>query len=55
MPELIARLRAQRADLVELMASELQADGDWHAWLSLLAQVQVALQAIEAVMEEGSP
>ena len=37
MPELAAHLRALRADLVETMASELARDGDWHAWLSLLA------------------
>ncbi len=50
MPELIAQLRAMRAELVETMASELAADGDWHAWLPLLAHVQGAIQAVEAVM-----
>ena len=34
------------------MASTLVADGDWHAWLPLLAQVETAIQAVEAVMEE---
>ena len=52
MAELAAHLRALRADLVETMAVELTADGDWHSWLPLLAQVQVALRAVEAVMEE---
>ena len=52
MLELAAHLRAQRADLVERMANALAADGDWHGWLGLLAQVQVALQAVEAVVEE---
>lgn len=52
MPELIAKLRAMRAELVETMASELAADGGWHAWLPLLAQVQGVIQAVEAVMGE---
>ena len=54
MPELAARLRAMRGDLVETMAGELAADGPWQAWLPLLAQVEMALQAVQAVMEEGS-
>ncbi len=49
MPELLARLQTMRSELVETMASALAADGDWHAWLPLLAQVQVCIQAIEAV------
>ena len=52
MPELIARLRAMRADLVEQMADRLEHEGDWHAWLSLLAQVEAAIQAVEAVARE---
>ncbi len=54
MPELATRLRIMRAELVETMASELAADGDWHAWLPLLAQVEVTLRAVEAVAKEGS-
>ncbi len=54
MPELIARLRALRADLVEQMAARLEHEGDWHTWLSLLAQVQVCIQAVEAVAKEGT-
>ena len=54
MPELAARLRALRADLVETMAGELTADGNWQTWMSLLAQVEAAIQAVEAVMEEGA-
>ncbi len=54
MPELAAHLRTLRADLVETMAAELAADGNWLTWMPLLAEVQVALQAVEAVMEEGS-
>ena len=52
MLELIERLRAMRAELVEAMASELTADGDWHVSLPLLARVQGAIQAVEAVMGE---
>ena len=54
MRDLIARLRDLRAELVERMAGALAADGNWHAWLSLLAQVETAIRAVEAVTEEGS-
>ena len=54
MPELAAHLRTLRVELVERMASELAADGDWAAWQPLLAQVQATLQAVEAVMEDGA-
>ena len=54
MVELTSRLRALRAELVETMAVALASDGDWHAWLPLLAQVETAIQACQAVMEEGS-
>ena len=54
MPELAAHLRSLRAELVETMVAELAADGDWHGWLGLLATVETAIQAVEAVMEEGS-
>ncbi len=50
MPELATCLRIMRAELVETMAGALAGDGDWHAWLPLLAQVQGAIQAVEAVM-----
>ncbi len=52
MPELIAHLRAQRAELVERMAAELEADRDIHSWLPLLADIHAAVQAVEAVMSE---
>ncbi len=52
MPELATRLRTMRAELVETMAGALAGDGDWHAWLPVLAQVQGAIQAVEAVMRE---
>ena len=54
MPELAAHLRSLRAELVETMADALAADRDWHAWLPLLAQVETAIRAVEAVVEEGS-
>ena len=53
MAELLTRLRAMRRELVETMASELAADGDWHGWLGLLAQVETAIQAVEAVIAES--
>ena len=52
MPELAAHLRSLRAELVETMVAELAADGDWHGWLGLLATVETAIQAVEAVIEE---
>ena len=54
MPELAARLRVLRAELVETMASELAADGNWLAWVSLLAEIETAIQACQATMEEES-
>ena len=54
MPELAAHLRDLRAELVGRMARELAADGDWHSWLPLLAQVETAIQAVEAVMNDTS-
>ena len=54
MPELAAHLRDLRAELTATMASELAADRGIHSWLPLLAQVEAAIQAVEAVMEEGS-
>ena len=48
MTELAARLRAMRAELVETIVAELAAEGDWHAWLPLLAQVETAIRAVEA-------
>ena len=52
MPELVTHLRSMRAELVETMAREVAAEDDWHAWLPLLAQVETAIQAVEAVMRE---
>ena len=52
MLELITSLKTQRAELVATMANEIAAEGAWHAWLPLLAQVEAAIRAVEAVMEE---
>ena len=52
MADLAAHLRALRAELVETMAGALAAGGNWHGWLPLLAQVEAAIRAVEAVMEE---
>ena len=49
--ELRRKLAALRADLVGQMAARLEHEGDWHAWLPLLAQAQVCIQAVEAVAE----
>ena len=54
MPELIAQLHTLRAELVERMGSKLAADRDWQTWMSLLAQVETVIQAVEAVVKEGS-
>ena len=52
MPELIARLQTMRSELVETMAGTLATDGNWCAWLPLLAQVEAVLRAVEAVAKE---
>ena len=53
MDELATRLPARRAALVETMANALAADGDWHCWLPLLTQLEVSIQAVEAVKEDA--
>ena len=55
MTELLDRLKAMRAELVATMDRELAAEGDWLCWLPLLAQVETAIRAVEAVMEETPP
>ena len=52
MPDLATHLRALRAELVETMAAELDADRGIHSWLPLLANIHAAVQAVEAVMSE---
>ena len=53
MPELATRLQALRAELVNTMASELEADGEWRNWIPLLGQVETAIRAVGAVMGEN--
>ena len=52
MTELITRLRAMRAELADTMASESAADRCVYSWLPLLAQVETAIRAIEAIEGE---
>ena len=52
MLELITRLKTQRAELVATMTRAIAAEEDWHCWIALLAQIETAIQAVEAVMEE---
>ena len=51
MIELADHLRTMRADLAATMAGGLAAGCDVHSWLPLLAQIQMALVAVEAVMK----
>ena len=50
--ELLERLVVMRAELAATMANEIAAEGDWHAWLALLSQVETAIRAVKAVMGE---
>ena len=50
--ELHDKLVAMRAELVGQMAADLARDASCLEWLSLLGQVQAAIQALEAVAEE---
>ena len=43
-----------RASTVKTMTDELARDEGWASWLPLLAQIEVAIRAVEAVEEEGS-
>ena len=53
MSDLIAKLREMRATTVKRIAGELARDEAWASWLPLLAQVEVAIRAVEAVEAEG--
>ena len=55
MNELLARLCAMRVELIGTMADALATDSDWAAWLPLLAQVQTAIEAVEAVRALDAP
>ena len=47
------KLRAMRAELVETLGSEIAVDREIHSWLPLLAQVETAIRAVEAVEGES--
>ena len=49
MTELADHLRVMRGDLVTRMAADLEAGGDIHSWLPVLAQIHAAVEAVEAV------
>ena len=49
MSELLTRLVAMRAELVDTMAAALEAEENWHEWLPLLAQVEVCVRAVRIV------
>ena len=50
--ELRRKLAALRLDLVGGMAMQLENDGDWFAWLPLLAQVESCIRAAATVAED---
>ena len=53
MTGLLPHLTALRRELVASMAAGLESDDrNWHDWLALLAQVQAAVDACEAVGRE---
>ena len=55
--ELADHLHTMRAELVATMAADLAAGCDIHSWLPVLAQIQTALVAVEAVenADAGAP
>ena len=50
--ELLARLCAMRAETVETMARAVTIEEDWHAWLPLLGQLELAIRAVRIVQSE---
>ena len=52
--ELRERLLRVRAKLLDYVADKADADTVEPGWLSMIAGVQAALQAVDEVMEEGS-
>ena len=50
---LLNHLCGQRAHLIEKMSNANQRGGDVAGWLPLLSQTQIAIEAVEDVMEEG--
>ncbi len=51
--DLLHHLIGQRAHLIAKMSSAHQRGGDVAGWLPLLAQTQVAIEAVEAAMRES--
>ena len=48
--DLLNHLHGQRAHLITKMANAHQRGGDVAGWLPLLAQTQIAIEAVEAAM-----
>ncbi len=51
--DLLHNLIGQRAQLITKMSNAHQRGGDVSGWLSLLAQTQAAIDAVEAAMKEN--
>ncbi len=51
--DLLYHLVGQRAHLIAKMSSAHQRGGDVAGWLPLLAQTQIAIEAVEAAMRES--
>ncbi len=51
--DLLHHLIGQRARLIAKMGNAHQRGGDVSGWLSLLAQTQGAIEAVEAAMKES--
>ena len=50
---LLARLKARRGEIVQAMTAGMDTDPpDEHSWTPLLAQIEGAIQAAEAVLKE---
>ena len=50
---LLARLKARRGEIVAIMAAGMDSDPPSdHPWASLLTQIEGAIRAAEAVLEE---
>ena len=53
---LLARLKARRAEILEVMAVGMDTDPpDDHSWAALLSQIQGAIAAAEAVLRDTRP
>ena len=52
MSVLLDRLVAMRVEVIDTMTAAVEADEDWHSWLPLLAQVEIAVRAVRIVDQE---